>query len=299
MASAATGLKRWENFSTQPTILASSQNSHWQGGEFQEACIPESGFFDPRCEGFAQDLILSWMREPTSVRWSGRKTFCTVECHPILYTRSDARYGEWKGAARTFSLFISQRLVESTLWARTIGASRNRMEELAPGIQHLLDILHLDVTADSPAGPALGEAAIVQILHLLFPDDGRQDDVESRSGSPAIRRACDMIEAALASRISLVALARSLDISARHLTRVFRSTTGYSPHEYITLRRLARARELIERGGLSLAEVAENVGFVSHAHMTATFRKILGVPPSYFSNRGIEIPISKIGMSRI
>ena len=59
---------------------------------------------------------------------------------------------------------------------------------------------------------------------------------------------------------------------------------GISPHQYILQRRVELARGLIEKGSMSLSEVAIAAGFVDHSQMTATFRKVLKLTPSHFSN---------------
>jgi transcriptional regulator GlxA family with amidase domain len=183
-------------------------------------------------------------------------------------------------------LHASADFAEEALGTRFPRVPSIQMEKLAPGIEHLLSILHADVGAGSPAGPVLGESAILQVLHLLFPDDDRRDQLEYRSNSsPRLKQVRELIEANLSSRMSLMDLARAAEMSARHLTRAFRAGTGYTPHAYIVRRRLARARHLIEQGDLTLTEVAERVGFASHAHMTATFRNVLGVTPSNLGSK--------------
>ncbi|HTV24504.1 MAG TPA: helix-turn-helix domain-containing protein [Polyangiaceae bacterium] len=51
------------------------------------------------------------------------------------------------------------------------------------------------------------------------------------------------------------------------------------PHRYVLERRVARAMVLIERGGMSLAQVALEVGFSDQSQMTKTFRACCGQTP--------------------
>jgi AraC family transcriptional regulator len=59
----------------------------------------------------------------------------------------------------------------------------------------------------------------------------------------------------------------------------FAAAVGQAPHDYISDRRVSRARALLRRTTLDLGAIAQASGFSSHAHMTATFRKRLGVSP--------------------
>ncbi|UUX51234.1 AraC family transcriptional regulator [Nisaea acidiphila] len=61
---------------------------------------------------------------------------------------------------------------------------------------------------------------------------------------------------------------------ARHFRRYF----GVSPHRFLTLRRLDRARHMI-RNGAELADVAAAAGFADQSHMTRLFKKAFGVTP--------------------
>jgi AraC family transcriptional regulator len=94
-----------------------------------------------------------------------------------------------------------------------------------------------------------------------------------------LRRIDELIEARLDTRLTVQDLAEALGLSAGFFTRAFKHATGRTPHDHIIDRRLARARLLLRDSGLSLSAIALAAGFASHAHMTATFRKRLGVTP--------------------
>jgi AraC family transcriptional regulator len=74
-------------------------------------------------------------------------------------------------------------------------------------------------------------------------------------------------------------LAAALDLSTGFFTRAFKRATGRAPHDHIIERRIGRARLLLRDRSLGLAAIALASGFASHAHMTATFRTRLGIPP--------------------
>ena len=61
--------------------------------------------------------------------------------------------------------------------------------------------------------------------------------------------------------------------------RLFRRTTGTSPHRYVVLRRLEHARRLITTSSLPLAEVASETGFASQSHMNSAFVRVYGCTP--------------------
>ena len=94
-----------------------------------------------------------------------------------------------------------------------------------------------------------------------------------------LRQVDELIEARLDGRLTVQEIADHLGLSVGFFCRAFRTAIGQSPHDHIIDRRIARARTLLADPVLDLAAIALGSGFASHAHMTATFRKRLGVAP--------------------
>jgi len=62
------------------------------------------------------------------------------------------------------------------------------------------------------------------------------------------------------------------------LARHFRQLLGTSPHRYLVMRRLSRAKQLLLAGS-SLAGAAVEAGFADQAHLTRHFRDAFGITP--------------------
>lgn len=80
--------------------------------------------------------------------------------------------------------------------------------------------------------------------------------------------------------IRLAELAAALDCPAYHLSRVFRRVTGSTLHGHREQLRLRRALLEIPRRRGDLAGLALDLGYSSHSHFTAAFRRALGTPPT-------------------
>lgn len=74
-------------------------------------------------------------------------------------------------------------------------------------------------------------------------------------------------------------LAAYLNLSQRSLNRRFKAATGYTPLAYLQLLRMETARELLRDSNLSIAEIADQVGFVDASRFSATFRKVMQQTP--------------------
>ncbi|HEY3569143.1 MAG TPA: AraC family transcriptional regulator [Thermoanaerobaculia bacterium] len=80
-------------------------------------------------------------------------------------------------------------------------------------------------------------------------------------------------------RLQLEDIARSLHVSTCHLCRTFQEQTGVPIHRYLNRLRLREAMELMTEREVDLSDLALGLGFSSHSHFTAAFRKELGIPP--------------------
>jgi AraC family transcriptional regulator len=92
----------------------------------------------------------------------------------------------------------------------------------------------------------------------------------------------------LGHRIPLEDVAAAAGVSPFHLARTFRHATGVPLHRYLTRMRLLSAlpRASARRG--SLTDLALDLGFSSHSHLTAAFRREFGVPPSEVRRRSLS-----------
>jgi AraC-like DNA-binding protein len=76
------------------------------------------------------------------------------------------------------------------------------------------------------------------------------------------------------------ALSKHLGMSKSQLNRKLKTIAGRSPNAYIRSYRLERARELMDHGGATIAEIAYDVGFSSPAYFSKCFRDAYGHAPS-------------------
>jgi AraC-like DNA-binding protein len=84
-------------------------------------------------------------------------------------------------------------------------------------------------------------------------------------------------------RVLLAELSKELRCSAFHLCHLFRSVEGMTMHEYQTQLRLRAAVQcLLECRSKDLAQLAIELGFCSHSHFSAVFRRTFGTAPSSF-----------------
>ena len=89
----------------------------------------------------------------------------------------------------------------------------------------------------------------------------------------------EYIEAHLERALSLDELAQVTNMSVGHFSRLFKQSTGYTPHQYLIRRRVKRAKELLRHKQLSIADVAYQVGFANQGHLNYHFKRCTGITP--------------------
>ncbi len=83
-------------------------------------------------------------------------------------------------------------------------------------------------------------------------------------------------------QISVEDVAATVGLSASYFTKCFRLQTGYSPHEYLTLKRISRAKELLLSSRSTVQEIAAASGYASQENFIRSFRKSVGVSPAMY-----------------
>ena len=83
----------------------------------------------------------------------------------------------------------------------------------------------------------------------------------------------------LAQTLSVEQLAQEARLSSRQFSRAFRAETGQSPAKAIENLRLEAARQLLERGRLTLDQIALETGFIDPRRMREAFLRAFGQPP--------------------
>lgn len=119
---------------------------------------------------------------------------------------------------------------------------------------------------------------------VMLPETIQRTVVVSEGGLPRyqLRRAVEFIDANIGHAIRIDEVARTVGVSRFHFHRLFRKSTGLTPHQFIVQRRIARARELLSTSKLPIVDVGGRVGFADQSHFTTTFRRITSMTPKTY-----------------
>ncbi|WP_288813742.1 helix-turn-helix transcriptional regulator, partial [uncultured Gordonia sp.] len=80
---------------------------------------------------------------------------------------------------------------------------------------------------------------------------------------------------------TIALVAAELGMSVRYVHKLF-STTGTTPRAWLYARRLEKARALLARSELGVADICAQVGFRDPSHFSRAFSRAFGVSPSRY-----------------
>lgn len=98
----------------------------------------------------------------------------------------------------------------------------------------------------------------------------------------AIQKAINYIEESLSEEIKMETLSRVAALSPYYFQRLFKRLVKKSVNEYIKLRRLAKASEVLKNKDKRIIDVALDFGFSDHSSFTRSFKEVYGITPEEY-----------------
>jgi AraC family transcriptional regulator len=94
-----------------------------------------------------------------------------------------------------------------------------------------------------------------------------------------VKQAIEYIHTYLDRDLSLVEIAEVTNISPTYFASLFKREIGISPHQYVIQQRVEKAKEMLLKTDLAIADIALQVGFSSQSHLTQQFKRVTGITP--------------------
>jgi AraC family transcriptional regulator len=110
-------------------------------------------------------------------------------------------------------------------------------------------------------------------------------DSTGRLSQAQMRLVMAFIEEHLEQDLSLETIANLIQLSPHYFASLFKKSIGKSPHQYVLQSRIERSKQLLKQPALSIAQVAQGVGFQNQSHFTTAFRRIVGCTPKAYRDQ--------------
>jgi AraC family transcriptional regulator len=201
-----------------------------------------------------------------------------VDTSKILLIRPGWEYVDGQpveGLGHASLLINPSRSIVDEIFGATLGSKPGRFGAARSSPE--LWLLTQYFLSESESGLSAIEADewMIRTLNLA----AGQPRTNLRPATPAVRRAKEFIHAHAFERLSLTEVAEAVGVSPVYLSNEFTRTEGVPLYQYQLYLRLARSLQAL-RDCDDITELALDLGFSSHSHFGATFRRTFGLSPS-------------------
>jgi AraC family transcriptional regulator len=201
----------------------------------------------------------------------------------------DRHIGEWVGLVNVAHLQVG--ISDAALMASSDGAYGE--VELQPSrkfadsrLSALVTAAHAEMVAGFPSGRLFLDSVEQAMAIALVRDRAvRHRLVQiSRGGlGPArLRRIKELVDAKMEDDLSLDEMAQSVNLSTAHFARMFRKSTGETPHQFVLRQKIERAKAMLRPPNARILDVAVACGFKTQQHFAQVFRDVCGVSPTEY-----------------
>jgi AraC family transcriptional regulator len=210
-----------------------------------------------------------------------------LQTEPVL--ASEVRWWNLTNApTQTFHLSLSRELFARTA-EEVVDRDPDRLSLVGragfqdPLLMQIGFTLWRELEEHSPAGKLYAQTAAQMLaVHLLRHYTSVGEHIKEPAqglSQQQMRRLTDFVQAHLGQDLSLEALAQQTGFSPYYFARLFRQTTGASPHQFVMQQRIERAQHLLKKTDTPLAQVALESGFANQSHLSHAFKRYLGLTP--------------------
>lgn len=242
--------------------------------EFGRVHYPPGGRCGPRPQHMFQLVLLL----QGSAHIEAGDMNCTVPAgHVALQRPAPREYFQFSETTDTVHTWLMFAVGANSPLERALAAAP-RVLPVSPRLADLVDEGDRLGGSTDPFTAAL-RVQLARAVLLEYMRGVHEGSGPARHHPQAVLRALAHIERHYRAVTGLEELCEVAHVTPGHLIRLFRRHLGTTPVAYLWGTRIQRATQLIVNSGLRMAEVADQTGFQSPAHLSRAIKQRHGVSP--------------------
>ncbi len=271
-------------------IVQSSRGRDWNGIDIAEVVHPNDDFVLP---AIARHVLVLNLGSPIEAqeRLGGRQGHLGTGSLTILPAGASSRWHlDHHGEVRHLHFYLPSRLLYNIATEVDINPDTVELMDVIgvrdPQLEAIILSYFLELHSGGPGGKLYTESlATIMCVHLLRHHAlGKQSPLLCSAGlaQATLRLVITYIEDHLAEDLSLSDIAAVVSLSPYHFARLFKQSTGLTPHRYVIQRRIERAKLLLSTTNWTLTTIAHAVGCASESHLALHFKRLTGLAPRHY-----------------
>jgi AraC family transcriptional regulator len=251
--------------------------------------FPPESATEPR-HWVRHDQAFAMMLRPGSIEWGSKRS----ALEEFDYGAGDLalchrHVGEWVGLMNVPHLQLG--ISDAALMASSDGAYgevelRPSRKFANPRLSALVAAAHAEMVAGFPGGrlflDSVEQAMAVALVNGHAVRHRPVQIYRGGLGSARLRRIKELVHVKMEDDLSLDEMAQSVGLSTAHFARMFRKSTGETPHQFVLRQRIERAKAMLRAPDARVLDVAVACGFKTQQHFAQVFRDVCKVSPTEY-----------------
>ena len=236
------------------------------------------------------DQAFAMMLGPGSIEWGSKRSALEKFAYAAGdLALCDRHQGEWVGLMKVPHLQFG--ISDAALMASSDGAygevelhpSRKFAD---PRLSAMVAAVDAEMVAGFPSGrlflDSVEQAMAVALVNGHAVRHRPVQMYKGGLGSARLRRIKELVHVKMEDDLSLDEMAQSVGLSTAHFGRMFRKSTGETPHQFVLRQRIERAKAMLRAPDARVLDVAVACGFKTQQHFAQVFRDVCKVSPTEY-----------------
>ena len=251
--------------------------------------FPPDPVAEPR-HWLRHDQAFAMMLRPGLIEWGSKRSALERFDYAVGdLALCDRQVGEWVGLMKVPHLQLG--ISDAALMASSDGTYgevelRPSHKFADPRLSALVTAAHVEMAAGFPSGrlflDSLEQAMAIALVNGHAVRHRPVQLYQGGLGAARLRRVKELVQAKIECDLSLDEMAESVGLSTAHFARMFRKSTGETPHQFVLRQKIERAKSMLRAPDARVLDVAVACGFKTQQHFAQVFRDVCRVSPTEY-----------------
>jgi len=155
-------------------------------------------------------------------------------------------------------------------------------------VENIFKMMHSQIYFQKPGAEEIGAHLLCTLIAMILNQIDKPKSQKNITEYSIGNRIKKYIDDHYFEDLTLENISEKLNISLSYLCNVFKKTTGYTPNQYMTNRRIGEAQALLINTDYSITDIAFMVGYHDSNYFSTIFTRTVGMSPLKYRKRWVD-----------